>query len=41
MNKEPSNRGEVVAFVRCFRHWKTGRMIYAKPGSAFPIRRGK
>jgi hypothetical protein len=27
-----------IIFVRCFRHHKTGRMVYSKDGRPFPLR---
>ena len=32
-------RGEPVGFVQSFVHWRTGKRIVARPGSAFPIHR--
>jgi hypothetical protein len=32
--KEPPNGGELV-FCRSFRHWRSGKTIYAKPGEVF------
>ena len=27
-----------VIFVKCFRHWRTGKLVYPKKGKAIPIR---
>jgi hypothetical protein len=29
---------EKVIFVKCFRHWRTGKMVYPKNGKVIAIR---
>ncbi|MDX9690728.1 MAG: hypothetical protein RBT70_09785 [Alphaproteobacteria bacterium] len=35
---QKSDADHEIIFVKWFKHWKTGKIIYAKNGKAIPIR---